>query len=149
MTRFRFTLEALLRHREDLEQKERDELLRLNYQYQLELKKRNELISRKQATSEEFALKQADHQNQQEWVWYHLYLKRLSEDISESEKRLIQWKAKIEAQKTVVIEASKKRKTLASMKAKKKKEFVMALEKQEQKEVDDLVTTRFGFKEPG
>jgi flagellar export protein FliJ len=49
----------------------------------------------------------------------------------------------IQAQKNALIEASKKRKTLAAMKAKKERAYRLALEKQEQKEVDELVVARY------
>jgi flagellar export protein FliJ len=149
LAKFRFGLETLLRHREDIEQKERDELLRLSYEYQLELRTRDDLIAKSRATMDEFGLKQKGNPNPEEWTWYHLYLNHLRQEISKSEKRLAEWDAKVQAQKAVVIEASKKRKTLASMKSKKEKEFFLALEKQEQKEVDELVATRFSLKEPG
>ncbi len=148
MPKFKFGLETLLRHREDLEQKERDELLRLTYNYQVELARRDDLRSKFQVTIKELSLKRAENAGNQELDWFYLYLNRLTQEIQQSVKRLEQLESEIQAQKLVVIEASKKRKTLDLMKARKKKQFVFALEKQEQKEIDDLVTTRFTVREP-
>jgi flagellar FliJ protein len=147
LPKFRFSLETLLRHRENLEQKARDELLRLMYNYQVELGRRDELRARFQETIKELSLKRAENAAGGELQWFYLYLNRLTQEIRESTKRLDQMKSGVEAQRIVVIEASKKRKTLDLMKEKKERQFAFALEKQEQKEVDELVVTRFGSRE--
>jgi flagellar export protein FliJ len=141
--KFKFSLETLLRHREDIEQRERDELLRLTYKYQVELVNRNGLTAKYQETMEEIALKCARNAIDEELSWFYLYLNRLTHEIKECEARLTKLKSEVQAQKEAVVEASKKRKTLASLKAKKEKEFTFAMEKQEQKEIDDLVVTRY------
>lgn len=146
MKKFIFNLETLLKYREDIEQKERDELSRLFYKYQLELNNRDALAARRQETMVELAKKQAEKVAQKELIWFFLYLDRLSHEREECEKRISRLDLEIQAQKQVVIEASKKRKTLASMKNKKAKEYAAAVEKQEQKDVDELVVTRFAAK---
>ncbi len=149
MPRFLFNLETLLRHRESIEEKERDELLRLTYKYQLELRNRDDLASKFQETMKELSTKQAGNSSShQELNCYYLYLNRLTHEIAKCEKRLSRLQSEIQAQKEVVIEASKKRKTLATMKGKKQKEHMVAQEKQEQKEVDELVVMRYTAKEP-
>lgn len=148
MAKFRFTLETLLRHREDLEQNERDELLRRSYKYQLELNHREELNLKFQAIIKEMTQKQAENPAHYELASYHLYLNRLNHEMDECDKRLTQLQSEVQAQTEVVIEASKKRKTLASMRTKKETEFKSALEKQYQKEIDDLVVIRHTRKDP-
>ena len=147
MKKFRFNLETLLQYREDLEQKARDELFRLFYKYNLELRNRDALAARRQETMKELALKQSENADHQELTWFYLYLDRLSYERKQCEKRLLQLDSEVQAQKQVVIEATKKKKTLASMKAKSQKEYFAAVEKQEQKDVDELVVTRFAVKE--
>jgi flagellar export protein FliJ len=148
LAKFRFSLETLLRHRENLEQNARDELLRLTYNYQVEVGRRDELRARFHETMEELSLKRAENTASEELEWFYLYLNRLTQEIRESTKRLEQLDSEVQAQKIVVIEASKKRKTLDLMKAKKEKQFAFALGKQEQKEIDELVVTRFRGREP-
>jgi flagellar FliJ protein len=147
LKKFLFVLETLLQYRENIEQKERDELSRLFYKYQLELNNRDALAARRQETVLELATKQSENVAQKELIWFFLYLDRLSHEREECEKRILQLDSEIQTQKQVVIEASKKRKTLASMKAKKAKEHAVAADKQEQKDVDELVVTRFATKE--
>ena len=143
MPRFLFSLETLLRHRENIEQKEQEELFRLNYRHQSELRHREDLSLKYRETLNDLARKQMEHSDHQELNWFYLYINRLTREIAESEKRLAQLEIEVRAQKEVVIEASKKRKVLASLRSKKEREFVLATEKQEQKDVDDLVITRF------
>ena len=149
MPRFQFNLETLLRHREEIEQKEKDELLRLTYQYQTELNHRYGLSLKFRDTMEELSLKRSENRENQELNLYYLYLNRLTLEIGQSEKRLAELQAQVQAQKEAVIEASKKRKALTSLRSKREKEFAAAVEKQEQKEVDDLVITRYGSREAG
>ena len=149
MPKFQFNLETLLRHREEIEQKEKDELLRLTYQYQTELNHRYGLSLKFRDTMEELSLKRSENRENQELNLYYLYLNRLTLEIGQSEKRLAELQAQVQAQKEAVIEASKKRKALTSLRSKREKEFAAAVEKQEQKEVDDLVITRYGSREAG
>ncbi len=147
MARFIYNLETLLRHREEIEQKEREALYRLNYKYQTELRIRENLDARYRETMKELALKRIENAAHPELNWYYLYLNRLALEVEESEKRLIRLRSEVEAQKEVVIEASKKRKTLSAMKAKKEREFSAAQEKKEQKDIDEMVVTRYSAKE--
>jgi flagellar FliJ protein len=147
MARFLFSLETLLRHREDLEQKERDELFRLNYKYETELRHRDGLMLKLRETMEELSRKRLENPGDEELKWFDLYMNRLNREIHESTQRLSKLQAEVQAQKEAVVEAAKNRKVLASLKNKRQKEFTFAAEKQEQKEVDDLVVTRFGKRE--
>jgi flagellar export protein FliJ len=142
LPKFIFSLETLLRHREDIEQRERDELLRVTYNHQLEVGNRERLAKKIQDTVNEIALRYAENRIDEELTWSYLYIDRLSREIRESEKRIAQLQSAVQAQKEVVLEASKKKKTLASMRSKQEKEFFAALEKLEQKEIDELVATR-------
>jgi flagellar export protein FliJ len=147
VARFRFSLEMLLRHREHIEQRERDELLRLTYKQQVELQNREDLSTKFRETMNELSLKQNEDPSSPELNYYYLYLNRLTYEIGECEKRLLKLQSEIQAQKEVVIEASKKKKTLTTLKAKREKEFIHAQEKKEQKEIDDLVVTRYVTRE--
>lgn len=147
MAKFLFSLETLLRHRENIEQRERDALLRLTYKYQMEQHNREELSARMQETLNELSIKRNENPANPELNYFYLYINRLIYEVERCEKRLLALQSEIQAQKEVVLEASKKKKTLATMKAKKEKEFLFVQEKQEQKEVDELVVTRYSTRE--
>jgi flagellar protein FliJ len=147
LAKFVFSLETLLQHRERIEQRERDELFRLNYKYQVELRNREVLSNNLKRTMEDLSRKQAEKPVNQELNWFYLYISRLGQEIKESEERLSKLELDVQKQKEAVIEASKKKKVLASLKTKKEKEFIFELEKQEQKEIDEIVATRHINKE--
>jgi flagellar export protein FliJ len=148
LAKFVFNLEILLQHRARLEQRERDELFRRNYRYQLELRNREGLNAKLNTAKDELNQKQAESPSSEEFNLFYLYINRLNKEIRESEKRLALLDSEVQKQKEIVIEASKKKKSLASLRAKKEKEFIYALEKQEQKEMDELVATRYAIKDP-
>lgn len=149
MAQFRFNLEVLLKHREDIEQKERDELLRITYAYQVALRKREQLEQKLRETMKELALKQTENIDSQDMRWFFLYLNRLNHEIYEAEKLLIKLDSEVQAQKAIAIEASKNRKVLSTLKSKKKKEFIIALNKKEQKEVEEWIAVRYAARAVG
>ena len=149
LPKFTYSLETLLRYKVEIEDRERDVLHRLTYTYQLEDGIRNGLAAKYQETMHDMVAKYADKFRNEELSWFHLYLNRLTSEIGECEKRLVQLHSKIKAQKEALIEASKNRKTLASMKAKKEKEYFAEQEKREQKEIDDLIVVRYAKLESG
>jgi flagellar export protein FliJ len=148
VAKFHFSLETLLRHRVDVEQSERDELMRRTYKYQLELNHRDELKAKFQQVMQELAQKQIENPEHHELSSYFLYLSRLNQEMDECNKRLNQLQSEVQSQTEAVIEASIERKTLSSMKDKKEKEFIVAQEKQYQKEIDDLIVTRYARRNP-
>jgi flagellar export protein FliJ len=143
LAKFRFNLEVLLKHREDIEQKERDELLRIRYAYQVARGELEQLEIKRSQTMKDLALKQTEKADSRDMNWFYLYLNRLHTEIEELKKRLIELDSQVQAQKTVVIEATKKRKVLSILRSKRKKEFIRALDKKEQKEVDEWITARY------
>lgn len=143
MPKFLFSLETLLCYRESMEQKERDALFRLTSQYQIECRRHDDLTIKLQETMSDLSLKHAENADHQELTWFYLYLDRLTFEVRECEKGLSQLRLEVQAQKEVVMESSKKRKILATMKEKKQKEYTVALEKQEQKEIDELIIARY------
>ena len=142
MSKFRFSLEVLLKHREDVEQRERDSLFRAAYAYQVELRERDRLEQKQLDTIKELSLKQEEKVQPPEVNWFQLYLSRLRHEIGECEKRLVELDSKVQSQKRIVIEATQKRKVLSTLKSKKEKEFILALDKKEQKEVEEWIVAR-------
>jgi flagellar export protein FliJ len=149
LAKFRFALETLLRYRQNIEDKERDAMLRLWFEYQTEIRNRADLNVKRHQTMSQIVRMQTENQDQKELAWFYLYLNRLTLEINECEKSLLKLESEIQIQKEVLLEASKKRKTLSSMKARQKKDFIRDLERQEQREVDELVVSRFVVREPG
>ncbi len=143
MAKFRFSLEFLLKHREEIEQRQRDALLRLTHSYQRALRYRDSLEDKRRETMLKLSRKAAENPVAGELEWFRLYMNRLVHEIEESEKNLMKLESEVQEQKKVVIEAIKKRKVISALKAKRQKAFHMELSKKQQKEVDEWVSTRY------
>ena len=142
MAKFRFSLQTLLRYREDAEQAARDEMMMRVSRQQQEQQKLDDLRSRRIETAKEMAVKQMEDTAYGELIYYRMYLDRLDYEIENSNRRLVRLRAEVEIQRKLLVEASKKRKTLTSLRDKKEKEFKLAMEKTFQKEIDDIVVLR-------
>ena len=147
MKKFAFNLETLLRHRANLEEKERNELSRITFLFQTEVKRRDNLRNRLKETSVELGRLRRENADSGEVVWFYPYIDRLRHEIAVTDKRISELQQDIQAQKLVVIEAIKKKKVLDSLKTRKQKEFNLAVERYEQKTVDELTITRFARKD--
>lgn len=142
MPKFKFSLQTLLQRREDAEQTARDEMmLRLSRQQQ-EQQRLDDLKKRRSENAAEMAEKQQDKTAYDELVYYRLYIDRLDQEIDTGKRRIVRLKAEVEIQRKVLIEASKKRKTLTSLRDRKEKEFKLESDRTFQREIDDLVVLR-------
>ncbi len=143
MKRFAFRLETLLRHRKNLEEKERNELVRMASLLQKKCEQLQLLQDKTHATLHELAGKKIAYAEHVEIGWFYTYLDRLKHEMEQCRQSIAQLKQEIEDQKSLVIEASKRRKVLDTLKTRKEKEFSAAAEKEEQKAVDEIVVIRF------
>jgi len=131
-----------------MEEKERDELFRRTYRYQVETQKRNALTVKFQETMKELSQKRSENSPHKELDYFYKYLDRLLLEIKESDKRLAQLQTEVQSQKEIVIEAIKKKKTLSMMQERKRREYIAAMDNLEQKDIDELVVSRYASKEP-
>lgn len=143
MPKFQFSLQVLLKYREDMEQRERDTLMRIMYSYQLSLRHRDELERKLTETRTRLSREQAESPEAGDLEWYRRYMNRLIFEIEQNEKQLVKLDSEVREQKKVVIEAVKKRKVLSALRAKREREFNSALDKKEQKEVDEWVAAKY------
>jgi flagellar FliJ protein len=147
MKKFAFRLETLLHYRKNLEEKEQAVLFQLFSRLQRESTHLQDLQEKHQETLEELTQMRAEGAVYGETTWFYLYLDRLRFEMRRSSERIRQLEQDIQEQKAVLVEASKKKKILDSLKTKEKKAFISALDKQEQKAVDEIVVIRFPHKQ--
>ncbi len=143
MKKFVFNLETLLQYRINLEEKERNELARLKFLLQTEINHRNDLRGQLRRTALELSRLQNENADSREVDLYYRYEDRMRYEIDLSDKKILQLEKDLQAQKLVVIEATKKKKGLESLKTRKQKEYDLAVERQGQKAIDEIVVTRF------
>jgi flagellar export protein FliJ len=143
MKRFSFPLETLLNHKKIIEDKERNELLRLRSLLQKESSLLQELKDRHRETLEGLAQQRGAGADQAEIEWFCVYLNRLKHEQEQSRKKIAALEKDVERQKTAVVEASKQMKVIDTLKSKQHRQYVSVAEKEEQKAVDELVVIRY------
>jgi flagellar FliJ protein len=146
MKKFAFRLETLLHYRKNLEEKEQAVLFQLVSRLQRESNHLQDLQAKHQETLKELTQMRAEGAVYGETSWFYLYLDRLRFEMRRSSERIRQLEQDIQEQKAVLVEAQKKKKILDSLKTKEKKAFISAVDKQEQKAVDEIVVVRFPHK---
>ncbi len=147
MKKFVFNLETLLHHRMNLEEKQRNELSRLRFLLESEVKRRDDLRRRLRATALELSRLQNENVDSGESAWYCLYMDRIRHEIELSDERIVRLEKNLKAQRLAVIEATKKTKVLKALQARRLKEYDLAVERQGQRAIDEIVVTRFARRE--
>ena len=143
MKKFSFGLETLLNYRITIEEKERLALSRLILKLQAERKERDRLRAKRDETMAERTRMRGAREDDDDAHWYNTYLDRLECQIKKCGERMAQIQKELDAQKELVIAARKNTKVLSTLKTKKSKEYDAAVEKLEQKTVEEIVVTRY------
>jgi flagellar FliJ protein len=146
MKKFSFRLETLLQHRAHREEQEREKFTRMRNEVLAGIAHRDALTASQAQTMKELGEAQCAHCDPQEVQWYERFLEYLKEEIKRSITRLAELEKKLEAQKQVMIAASRDKKIIENLKKKKILEFKFAMEREEQKMVDETVVTRYATK---
>ncbi len=143
MKRFAFRLETVLRHRKNLEEKERIELFRLVSLLNQKLDQMKRLQDKTDETILELTGKELDDFEHTEISWFDTYLEHLRRETGKCRKQISQLEDQIQEQKVALIEASKRKKILDTLKTRREKEYSGRVEKEEQKAADEIVVIRF------
>lgn len=147
MKKFVFRLETLLYHRRSIEERERIKFSRIRGELLAELDHLETLQAKHAETRSELALKKSGECDSREISWFYRFLDRLSLEMAVARERIAQLERELEVQKQIMIEASRDKKMIENLRLKKEKEFLVSLERQEQKSIDEIVVTRFAFKQ--
>ncbi len=148
MKKFVFGLETLLQHRTNIEEKERDKFSRLRAELLVELNHRETLYARQAETLSELMLTKSSGADSQEIGWYYRFLDRLAYEVKKSSQRIVELEQRLETQKQVMIEASRKKQVIENLKKRRRKEYSVAVEREDQINMDEIVVTRFARQRP-
>jgi flagellar FliJ protein len=146
MKRFVFRLETLLRHRINLEERERNAFTRIRAELLMELNHKDSLRARQMQTRLELAQLESGTYDTQEIGWCYRFLDRLDVEMKRSDARIVELEKHLEAQKQKMIKASRDKQMIENLKKKRQVEHVVSIEREEQKTVDEIVVTRFALK---
>ncbi len=143
MRKFVFNLENLLQYRLHLEEKERNKFSLMRAELLAELKRKVELETQQRNTRSELLLKKSGIYDAQEISWFYLFLNRLEKEIQRSNDRAARLERSLETQKQIMISASRNKQMIENLKKKRQKEYGVALDREDQKSIDEIVVTRF------
>ncbi len=143
MKRFAFRLETVLRHRRNLEEKERNELFRLVSMLNQKVEQMKRLQDKSDETIQELTGKKLEEFEHSEIGWFHTYLEHLRREMEKCRSQIAQLEDQIQLQKVALIEASKRKKIIDTLKTRQEKEYFVRVEKEEQKAIDEIVVIRF------
>ena len=146
MRKFVFNLETLLNHRIRLEEREKERLAWIHYRLENEQRNIERLQARHLEVREELGQLRLKNYDGGEVALYSAFLRRLDGDIEQAKSRLVGLKRDLEEQMAVWVERSKDKKVLEKLRGRKEREHDTAVEKLEQKTVDELVITQFANK---
>jgi len=144
--KFEFSLETLLKYRIRLEEREKERLAWIHYRLENEQRNIERLQARHSAIRAELAQSRRKDYDGGEVEWYSAFLRRMDGEIEQARSRLAGLKRDLEEQMAVWVERSKDRKVLEKLRGRKEREHDTAVEKLEQKMVDELVVTQFANK---
>jgi len=147
MKKFSFRLETLLQHRRHLEEKERTRFSAIRNELLVEMDHTQTLRTKQAQALAELAQKKSGDCDVQEITWHYRFLDRLALELERSARRIAELEGKLEIQKQVMIEAMRNKKMIENLRSKREKEFLTALERAEQKSVDEIVVTRYAHKQ--
>jgi len=147
MKKFSFRLETLLQHRHHLEEKERTKFSAIRNELLAEVDHIQALRTTQAQALAELAQTKSGDCDAQEITWHYRFLDRIALELERSARRIAELEGKLEIQKQVMIEAMRDKKMIENLRSKREKEFLTALERAEQKSVDEIVVTRYAHKQ--
>ncbi len=144
MKGFSFSLETLLRHRGNIEEREKTILSRIRFNLQNEQLRREQVVRKHlEALGELEALRRVNSE-QDEIRLYYPYLERLRREADAIDGNIVRLEKELQEQKNAVLAASRNKKVIETLKARKRTEFMTELNRQDQKTVDEIVVSRLG-----
>jgi flagellar protein FliJ len=147
MKKFSFGLETLLQHRIRLEENEKNRFTKIRAELQTELKHKETIAARQKESRSELGHRQEASCDPEEIGWYLRYLTRLDMEIKRSIERIVELEKHVDAQRQIMVEASRNKQMIENLKKKKHKEHIASAEREERKSIDEMVVTRFALKQ--
>ena len=134
----RFELEQVLKYRTEVERTRKQEfaVAKQNLEHACERLSQEELLV--EGISKEFCNRQGDMDSIEDIRMYSDFFVRKREEIKDHKERVDHLGHVVNDRREILLDASKDKKVLESLKGKKAKEFKMAMDKKEQEFMDEI-----------
>lgn len=136
--RFRFNLEAILRHRERTEDARRREFAEANRMVEEERLRREDILRERSEMQDEIVRSFEEHAPFQSVVTSYHMVGRLEQAASESIRRQQALETELERRRAALVVARQETKMLETLKERRREEFVREQERVEQALLDEL-----------
>ncbi len=140
MKRFQFTLDKLLGFKQQVLDREKNDLAHLRRQQQEIADKKYELEMKLRRSSDDFAIKSSRGMTIVQLTVFKDYHKSLSEQIRELELAISVFEEKIQKQMGIVVEATKEVSSLEKLEDKQLEDYKFSSQKAEEKFIEEYVT---------
>lgn len=141
---FKFRLQTILDHKQDLEDKEKEKLAKVLQRLQQARDYLARLEHKREVTRLELKEKQrAGQLNINELQIYNQFLKKLDQDIINARLMIEQIKAEEREQRQALLQAAQERMTFEKLKEKHKEQYDEEEAEKERKLIDELATIKF------
>jgi flagellar protein FliJ len=146
MKKFVFRFETLLKHRRNIEEREQEKFTRIRSEMLAEIARQDALIAEQNQTRKQLVSLQSSGCDLQEIQWCYAFIDYLDQELKKSIGRLIELEKKIEEQRRIMVAASRDKKIIENLKSKRTREYLISSEREEQRNLDEIVVTRFAVK---
>jgi len=144
---FKFRMQSILDHKQDLEDKEKEKLAKILQRLDQAQKYLAGLEYKKEVTRLELKEKQrAGELDINTLRIYNQYLKKLDQDILNTKLLIEQIKAEEREQRQNLLKAAQERQTFEKLKEKHREQFDAEVAEKERKLIDELATIKFARK---
>lgn len=140
--KFKYSMQSILQYRESIEDTKKIALAKANMELGEERAKLGRLEESMEASIQNKLAKQRCHVRDE--LIFTYYIKQCEGKIKEQRSAVARAEKKSELARRELGEATKDRKIMESLSEKEFTRFVAELDAKEAKELDDMVTTRFG-----
>jgi len=146
MKRFAFALETLLNYRTHLEEAEKTRLTQAHFLLKQEQMRLEQLLRRHLETMKSLTQHRRDCAEYSEIRLHTLFLDRTRKEIGECNMEIGRLEKELQARLRAYADASRGRKVMENLKSRRRRQFDVALDRDEQKLIDELVVSRYSHK---
>lgn len=146
MKKFAFSLEKLLNYKEQVLQKEKNDLASLRKKLQAEKDSKSELLKKLAEANEDFIEKSSKGMTPSQMSLAKAYIKSISDRIRESENRILLLERSVDKQLGVVVGATKEVSSLEKLQEKQWEEYKHMAQKEEENFIEEYVSNSAFYK---
>jgi len=146
MKRFNFRLKKVLKHKEIVEDLEKERLGKAKSELQRERERLQRMEDQRRRTREELKERRTSRISLPEALIYEAYLERVDEEVSQQATKAAQLSQKVQRTRDDLLQASQEKRIVEKLRERKEAEYTIELRKFEQGISDEASVNQFNRK---